>query len=68
MKRPKRFAKQVYLRLSDDGTGFTYTVTYGCFRLPGRQVQVSEKPENLQDEMPLTRQFGSSPGAKHQDQ
>lgn len=33
------FRKEVYIRLTDDGRGFLYTVKYGCLRLPTRKIE-----------------------------
>ena len=37
------FGKQVYLRLSEHGTSFLYTVTYGRFAKITREVQLIHK-------------------------
>ena len=39
------FKKQVYIRLSDDGSGFVYTVQYGRLRLSPRLVRPVEHGE-----------------------
>ena len=39
------FEKQVYVRLSDDGTGFIYTVKYGRFATATREMRLAEKAE-----------------------
>jgi hypothetical protein len=41
------FSKDVYIRLDDGGTGFSYTVRYGGLRLPPRRVRVLEEGEEL---------------------
>jgi hypothetical protein len=37
------FEKQVYVRLSDDGTSFIYTVKYGRFATVTREMRLAEK-------------------------
>ena len=50
------FGKQVYIRLADDNTSFLYTVKYRWFRLPTRQVELSEQSESrLGAEVPLPK-------------
>ena len=39
------FAKQVYIRLSGDGTSFFYTVKYGRFATAKGEIRLSEKAE-----------------------
>jgi len=39
------FEKRVYIRLSEDGTGFTYSVKYGRFAAATREVRLAEKAE-----------------------
>ncbi len=47
MARHGLFAKDVHIRLTDAGTGFSYTVKYGWLRLPPRRVRVLEEGEEL---------------------
>jgi hypothetical protein len=42
------FAKEVYIRLDDRGTGFFCTVKYGRLSLPARRIQVFEDGESIQ--------------------
>jgi len=42
------FGKHVSVRLTDDGSGFLYTVKYGVLRLPTRYIRLFET-----DEIPL---------------
>ena len=39
------FEKQVYIRLSEDGTSFTYSVKYGRFAAATREIRLAEKAE-----------------------
>ena len=39
------FEKQVYLRLSEDGASFFYTVKYGRFATATRETRLAEKAE-----------------------
>ena len=39
------FEKRVYIRLSEDGVSFTYTVQYGRFATATREVRLAEKAE-----------------------
>ncbi len=39
------FENQVYLRLSEDGTSFFYTVKYGRFAFATREMLLAEKAE-----------------------
>jgi len=39
------FEKQVYVRLSEDGTSFFYTVKYGRFATVKRKIRVSARIE-----------------------
>jgi len=53
MREEGPFAKQVSIRLSGDGTGFLYSVSYGWLRLPTRHIQVFEEGgEPIEVEMP----------------
>jgi hypothetical protein len=58
MKKQRPFARQLSIRLSDDGTGFLYTVSYGWLRLPARHIQLFERGEGIAKEVPAisTRQ------------
>ena len=51
------FEKRVYIRLSEDGTSFAYSVKYGRFAAATREVRLAEKAETaglaeLSDELP----------------
>lgn len=46
------FRKQIYIRLSDDLTDFTYTVKYGRWSLPPRRVAVARSVDLLPTERP----------------
>ncbi len=64
MRKEGPFAKQVSIRLSEDGTGFLYTVSYGWLRLPTRHIQVFEEGEEpIEVEMPVvnTRHIANTP-------
>ena len=37
--------KRVYVRLSEDGTSFIYTVKYGRFAAATREIRLAEKAE-----------------------
>ena len=39
------FEKRVYVRLSEDGTSFIYTVKYGRFAASTREMRLAEKAE-----------------------
>jgi hypothetical protein len=53
MREEGPFAKQISIRLNEDGTGFLYTVTYGWFRLPTRHIPVFEEGgKPIEVEMP----------------
>ena len=39
------FEKQVYVRLSEDGAGFFYTVKYGRFAIATREMRLAGKAE-----------------------
>jgi len=39
------FEKQIYVRLSEDGTSFFYTVKLGRFAAATREVRLAEKAE-----------------------
>lgn len=67
MTSNKRFAKQVYIRHADDGTGFIYTVKYGWLSLPGRRVRVFEEAGNPELEMPVNRKSESSSSSDYPD-
>ena len=47
MARHGLFAKDVYIRLTDGGTGFSYTVKYGWLTSKPRRVLVLEEGEDL---------------------
>jgi len=56
MREETRFAKQVLIRLAEDGTGFHYTVAYGWLRLPTRHIRLFEEGgKPVEVEMPVTR-------------
>ena len=49
--------RQVYVRLSEDGTSFFYTVKYGRFATVRREIRLAERAETaglaeLSDELP----------------
>jgi hypothetical protein len=65
MKEEGPFEKQVSIRLTEDGTGFLYTVSYGWLRLPTRHIQVFEDGEEpMEVEMPAVTRH-NAPGVKH---
>ncbi len=67
MAKKNRFAKQVYIRLADDGEGFLYRIKYGWFCLPTRHVRLLAEEENLHvSEVPVIRRSESSPSSEHQ--
>ena len=39
------FQKQVYIRLSEDGTSFIYTVKYGMFTMPESEIRLAHKSD-----------------------
>ena len=39
------FEKQVYVRLSEDGTSFFYTTKYGRFATVTREIRLAEQAE-----------------------
>lgn len=52
------FQKEVYIRLTDDGTGFFYTVKYGWLRFPSRRVcplEESDIPLGIEAPVPADR-------------
>jgi hypothetical protein len=50
-------AKEVYIRLADDGASFVYTVKYGWLSRPARRVPLFDQPEE-------THEVGSPPAGK----
>jgi hypothetical protein len=68
MKEEGPFEKQISIRLTEDGTGFLYTVSYGWLRLPTRHIQVFEEGEEpIELEMPAAQPaaYRKHPGTKH---
>ncbi len=37
------FPKRIYIRLAEDGTGFTYQVRYGWLAMPARRIHLFEE-------------------------
>jgi hypothetical protein len=65
MREDGPFSKQVYIRLTEDGTGFLYTMTYGWLRLPVHEVplfQEGEKPFGV--EAPVSQSRGEDAARK----
>ena len=64
MRKDGLFTKRVHIRLADDGTGFLYTVKYGCFSLRTRQMRLFEQGDTQLGPGVLLRceRFAGQPG------